>query len=145
MTIVAISADCRARISTRDGLGVNTFPVRQKRLIGDSAPLHDRLIAVTTTAGFSNIRSANGGARVAGWEDGGHVAIFRVAVKTGSSFRSIANGEGVETVIVITVWFSVKESTAKIGKGFTGSVTTLALENRLAGGCVYGVLICGGN
>jgi len=68
-----------------------------------------------------------------------------VAIKTGSSFCSIANGEGMEAVIVITVWFSVKESTAKIGKSFTGSVTTLALENGLAGGGVDGALICGRN
>ena len=64
-----------------------------------------------------------------------------MAIDTRSSLCATANRQRVEAVVVGAVRFSMEKSAAEIGKSLTGSVTTLALENRLVGVRVYCALI----
>jgi hypothetical protein len=52
---MTISTDGGGTITLREGLRVHTLSIGKERAITDPASLHDRFIAVTTAAGFSNV------------------------------------------------------------------------------------------
>ena len=57
VTLMAIRADRRGRVTARVGFRVNAFSIRQERAIADPAALHDRLVAVTAAAGLGDVGS----------------------------------------------------------------------------------------
>ncbi len=133
MTVVTVSAHRGAGIAASDGFCVNAFSIRKEWAIANAASLHHRFVSVTPAAGFGNVRPGYCRILIAGRQDRSHVAILRVAIKTRRRFRSVVNGLGMETVIILSVRRRVEERTCQIGKCLRRAVASLTLKRRRRG------------
>ena len=103
MTVVTVSAHGRALVATGHGFRVDAFSIRKERPIADATSLHHRFIAMAFAARLGNGGSVDRRIRIAGRQDCRPVAVLCVAIQTGCCFRTILNGPGMKTVIVLSV------------------------------------------
>src|SRR4030095_6730543 len=102
-------ADGGAEISLGYCFRMNAFSIGKKRTVTDTASLHDRFVAMTSTASIGDVCAINRGARVTRCQDCGHVAVLCVAVETSRSACPVSNCLGMKAVVVICVWSSMEK------------------------------------
>lgn len=134
MTVMTVGANRRAHVAARDGFRVHTFAVRQKNLVADAAALHDRLVAMTTPAGLSDVRAIDRRFWIARRQRRRHVAIASMTIAARRSLRAaVLFRLRVKAVVVTFVWLNMKERAGQVRKLFARSVTSLALKIRRRG------------
>jgi hypothetical protein len=100
MAVVTVSANSSAGIAFGYRFCVDAFAIGKQRTIANTASLHDRFVAMTSSAGLSYVRAIYCRLWIRGWKDGEKVIVFAVAIETGSGFASILNCLRVEPAIV---------------------------------------------
>jgi len=109
VTVVAIAANRGTCVTAGDRFRVDTFSIREKRPIANAASLHYRLVTVTTATGLGNGRSVDCRIWIAARQNGRHVAIPGVAIKTRRRLHAILQRLRVKPTTIGGVRFSMKE------------------------------------
>ena len=110
VAIMAVGANRGIGVASRNSARVNALLIRDERAVANARPGHSRSVTMTGAAGLCQVGPVDCGSRVAGRQNGCHVAAHRMTIETICCLPPVLDCSPVESAIVGFMCAGMKES-----------------------------------